>query len=147
MDDSVIKLFVVSKWEVEDIRDFDRNTLVISITSPGSKEANITGESVFRFQFHDVMAVHTVRDQIIRPLDREIAKAIAEVAMNHRDKKTWVIHCEAGVSRSPGVAIGLSRYLRFTTPRERLKSLFPSYNRYVVKMIEDAMEEKINKGG
>jgi len=25
--------------------------------------------------------------------------------------------------------------------------LFPSYNRYVVKMIEDAMEEKINKGG
>lgn len=120
--------------------------LVISIVSPGRQHPiGMHGTNIHKFQFHDVTEEYMVNDRIIRPMEKEIAESIVEIAMNNRDCDRWVIHCEAGISRSPAVAIGLSKFIAFRPNRQQLKKMFPLYNKYVCKLIEEAMQVKIDE--
>ena len=134
----MIKLKIFSKMMVEGIRDFPNHVLVISIGSPGRENAKIKGENVFFFQFHDIDTELFIEKEskIIKPVEKEIAESIVDIAFRNRDKKIWVIHCEAGVSRSPGVALGLARFIDFDIPLNKLEKQFPCYNRHVRKLIE-----------
>ena len=121
------------------------DTLVISIVSPGVVHPKIGGEYVYQFTFHDVTEEYFLDQQnkIIRPMEYEIAESIVETCMNHRDKKRWIIHCEAGISRSPGVAIGLARYIDLNPDVGKLIEMFPCYNKHVRNNIEKAMRAKL----
>lgn len=146
----MIKLFVLSRDMVEGIRDFASNALVISIGSPGGEPAKLKGENIFKFQFHDITEELFIEDKnmIMRPMEKEIAESIAEIveiAMSHRDKKVWVIHCEAGISRSPGVAIGLAKFIDTEPDQVRLEKMFPYHNKHVRKLVEKAMRDKIKE--
>jgi predicted protein tyrosine phosphatase len=79
------------------------------------------------------------------PMSEEIAESIVDIAMKSMYCKVWMINCEAGISRSPAVAIGLSSYINVMPDRKRLIELFPCYNKHVCKLIEDAMEVKMKK--
>lgn len=141
----MIKIIVLSKLLAEHIYTFDSNTLVISITSPGQQQADIKGDYIHKFQFHDVQEDLMVDSGIMNAMTPEVAEAIAEVLMNHRHLKRWVIHCEAGVSRSPGIAIGLARYISVDPEIDILIKRFPCYNPHVKKMIEKALRDKIKE--
>lgn len=84
------------------------NTVVISIRSPGAEPAQLNEgwEEVLRLWFDDVVKVPTgpivVKDLTL--FSEEHAQQIHEFVESHLDKD-FVIHCEAGVSRS--VAVGL----------------------------------------
>ena len=125
------------------------DTLVISIVSPGRVHPKIHGEHVYQFAFHDVIEEYSLdkneyRDaMVIQPMSYEIAESIVEICMNHRDKKRWIIQCEAGISRSPGVAIGLARYIDLSPNEEKLAKMFPYHNKYVRMNIEKAMKVKL----
>ena len=121
------------------------DTLVISIGSPGVVHTKISGEYVYQFEFYDVTEEYFLENQnkIIRPMEYEIAESIVEICMNNRDKKKWIIHCEAGISRSPGVAIGLARYIHTAPTDTELEKMFPLYNNYVRVMIQRAMEQNL----
>src|SRR4051812_42716692 len=98
--------------------------MVISIVSPGRQHPmGMVGTNIHKFQFHDITEEYFIENanQIIRPMPVEIAEAIAEIAMNNRDASRWIIHCEAGISRSPGVAIGLSKFIALRPGRQALK--------------------------
>ena len=118
---------------------------VISIVSPYREHPKIEGSNVWRFHFHDITEEYLVKDQIFRPMGKEIAESIADLAMKNRDSDRWVIHCEAGISRSPGVAIGLAKYIKTIPDRERLIELFPMYNKHVCKLIEEAMKAQVEE--
>jgi predicted protein tyrosine phosphatase len=143
------KLFVLSLNMVEDIRYFSKETLVISITSSantGGKLARIEGKYVYRFEFNDIYKEYFLehKNLLIRPIEKEVAEEIVDVVMNNKDKKVWVIHCEAGISRSPAVAIALAKFFKFDNEDvNSLKKKFPSYNKYVKNMIEEVMIEKL----
>jgi predicted protein tyrosine phosphatase len=78
-------------------------------------------------------------------MEKEIAESIVEIAIDNRGCDRWIIHCEAGVSRSPGVAIGLAKYFKVTPNERRLKELFPHYNKYVAKLVEEALHRKMGE--
>ena len=124
-----------------------KDLLVISIVSPGREHPKIEGTNIHQFHFHDVTEEYFLENQnrIVRPMEKEIAESIVEIAMNNRDCDRWIIHCEAGISRSPGVAIGLSSYIATIPDRKKLIELFPCYNKYVCKLIEDAMEAQMKE--
>jgi predicted protein tyrosine phosphatase len=121
--------------------------LVISIVSPGRQHPMMQGTNIHKFQFHDIAEEYMIESEsrIIRPMEKEIAESIAEIAMNNRDCDRWVIHCEAGISRSPAVAIGLAKHIALRPNRQQLKKLFPHFNKHVCKLIEDAMQIKIDE--
>lgn len=141
----MIKVMVMSKLLVEHIRDFDDNTVVISITSPGAREAEIKGKHIHRFQFHDVREDLMVDGWVMNAMTEDVADAIVEVVVNNKDKKRLLVHCEAGVSRSPGVAIGIARYMEVDPGVDNLIDRFPCYNKHVEKMIHKAMRKKIER--
>jgi len=144
----MIEIQVLSKLMAEYLV-FDDNTLIISISSPGSSEAKITGKYVFKFAFHDVREDLMVESNrfsgIMNAMNPAMAEAIVEVLMNHRHLTKWVIHCEAGISRSPGVAIGLARYISVKPDAGELIKKYPCANNHVRKLIEKALRDKITK--
>ena len=141
-----IKLYILPKIAMEE-QNVHKDTLVISIVSPGQEHPVIHGEHIYKFAFHDVTEEYFLEhsNKIIRPMEYEIAEGIVEVCMNHRDKKRWIIHCEAGISRSPAVAIGLAQYVDLDPNMHEIISNFPYYNMYVAKMINRAMEAKLKE--
>lgn len=46
-----------------------------------------------------------------RPIELDEAKRIVEFAEKNRDVDTLIVHCDAGVCRSSGVALALCRYV------------------------------------
>lgn len=123
--------------------DFEDN-LVISITSPGSEHPNIKGNNVHKFHFHDIREPIEFEDgKIMMPMSESVAEGIAKVAINSKNNNAWMIHCEAGISRSPGVAIALSRFFTFNKSTDELIKAFPCYNQHVCKLIEGAMIKAI----
>jgi predicted protein tyrosine phosphatase len=140
----MIKIYVLPEVAVED-RDF-KDAFVISIVSPEREHPKIQGSHIHRFHFHDITQIYELDGgRLIRPMSETIAESIVEIAMHHRHCEEWVIHCEAGISRSPGVAIALADYITFEPNRKKLIEMFPCYNKHVCKLIEDAMEVQIKE--
>lgn len=136
-------MYVLPKIAIETNDEFNDETLVISISSPECENPVIRGKHVYKFKFHDITEEFMVGDRLWRPMEYEIAQQIAEIAINNRDKSEWIIHCEAGISRSPGVALGLSRYIELNPGTAMLQKMFPCHNSYVRKYIEKALREKL----
>jgi len=139
----MINIRVLPIWPMEDEEFGDK--LVISIVSPYIEHPKIKGSNVHKFHFHDIAEEYFLENvnKIIRPMEKDIAESIVEIAMNNRGCEEWVIHCEAGISRSPGVAIGLAKYIKVSPDREQLIKNFPCYNKHVCALIEEAARKKV----
>ena len=146
MDTDKIRLTVYPAIAVHD-QTFDDDTFVISIASPEMSYANIQCKNVWKVSFHDVQQEYFLEkgERTIRPLDYELAQHIVRVAFENRDKRHWIIHCEAGISRSPAVALGLAKHIRFSKTVKGLEREFPHYNKYVRKLIEQAGDEQMKR--
>jgi len=145
----MIKLYVlpeiaVIKTPFRDAPDM-KDDLVISIVSPGREHPKIIGKNVYKFHFHDVTEDYIVNSGIINKMTKEIAESIVEIVMENRDCDRWIIHCEAGISRSPGVAIGLARFIRTEPSMDQLIDMFPFHNKHVRRLIEEAMEVRMKE--
>lgn len=109
-------------------------TLVISITDPGSKLNYLEGDEnngikkVVRVQFEDT---DNPRTSISSEQAKEITEQVAQF-IEHMDK--IIVHCEAGQSRSAGVAAAI---LKFYTNDDTQIFDNPRYtpNMYVYRMI------------
>lgn len=88
---------------------------VISITDPTAPDCDLQGDAknrvdVLRLKFHDVDAEGTNCLCMTQEQADRIAGFVAEMA-GSRSVRLFVIHCEAGYSRSAGVAAAISRAL------------------------------------
>lgn len=142
----MIKILVWPEIAMKESTTDFKDQLVISITSPGSEHVKIKGTNVHKFHFHDVREPLELMDgSTMMPMSKKIAEEIVEAAMNSLDNKVWVINCEAGISRSPAVAIGLASRIETSPGVKELKQLFPCFNQHVAKLIEEALEIRIRE--
>lgn len=117
---------------------------VISITDPESSDPNLRLNDycvgILRLKFHDTEE-STVRDgKLLVPMSKEQAQSIVEfVVKNAKSVDSIVVHCEAGLSRSAGVAAALSLILR-GTDKEFFLTYIPSMHCY--RMVLDAFNFK-----
>jgi predicted protein tyrosine phosphatase len=126
-------------------QSFDNSTFIISIVSPGMEHVDIDCRNILRVKFHDIQQEYVEGGIRYKPLEYETAQQIVSAAFDNRDKSHWVIHCEAGVSRSPAVALGLAKYVRFSKTVKALEREFPYHNKYVRKLIEQAGDEQMKR--
>lgn len=101
-----------------------RPFVVISITDPGSVPAEFVPcehrRAVLRMEFHDLDAVPdglNGKDLVI--YGREHARRVLEFVEEHRSVDLILIHCEAGLSRSAGLAAAIAMRLLSRTYRPR----------------------------
>jgi len=91
--------------------------ILISVVSPEYPEYKLAYNDmcrdVLKLRFHDVDGNGNVNSLVktgdtILPIDDTMAQQIIDFSQKHIDIKNIVIHCEAGISRSPGIAMALS---------------------------------------
>jgi len=85
-------------------------TIIISITDPKEAEYhNMFRKPILKLKFHD-MHYLPVEDRFIL-FNKEMAQQIVKFIKKYQDADHLVVHCSAGLSRSPAVAAAISEYL------------------------------------
>jgi len=100
----------------------DSQVVVISITDPKSDPVNVPvlEADILRLNFHDLDRTYPISCPAIVLFDTAMAQRIKDFVMmkvwthmgRHLDDSRLivVVHCEAGISRSSGVAAALSKH-------------------------------------
>jgi predicted protein tyrosine phosphatase len=119
-----MELRVLSREAVERYQP-ERVEICISISDPMAPPTRLSPSfaAVLRLTFSDIVAVQCAEDVLFSP---EHASAIVEFVERWRHADRLVVHCHAGVSRSPGVALGLCD--RFGWPVDAFEAEYPLWN-------------------
>jgi len=106
--------------------------ICISITDPEAPDVQLSPEfaAVLRLQFSDIAAPGGPREVLF---GREHADRILEFMRCWAHAERIVVHCTAGASRSPGVALGLCD--RFGWPTAPIEQVKPFWNALVRQVL------------
>lgn len=140
---------IVPREKFADVRFlpfFDKD-LIISIEAPGSSHARIYGPQPFvhrlDIDFEDVTEDLMSDTQLLRPMDKNQAELIVNFIEEYLPwSDRLIIHCAAGMSRSPGVAIGLARYFDIGITENELRDRHPHFNLTVASRIWEVCRER-----
>jgi len=106
---AIISRDEVVKYSMNNFKDLkiDENTVIISITDPGSKF--ISMDILNKFKDNLSIQFWDIEEQIgnYKPISIEQAKVIKDFVIKNKDNN-FIVHCEAGMSRS--AAVGLFIY-------------------------------------
>lgn len=117
--------------------------IVISITNPGFPVAEIKESphrlDVLSLQFHDTGDYgQPLNEQMV--MTEEDARRIVAFTAGYQDRiKAIVCQCEAGVSRSAGVAAALSHWLNGEDGDRFFRANY-SPNRWVYRLVSEAID-------
>jgi predicted protein tyrosine phosphatase len=108
--------------------------ICISISDPETPPARLSTAflAVLRLGFNDILAAEQPGDVLF---GAEHALAIVQFVEQWPQAQRLVIHCHAGASRSPGVALGLCDRLQW--PTTELERGYPGWNRWVRQVLAD----------
>ena len=129
---AVIPEFVVlSREEAEDY-EAHVGEICISISDPDAPPARVSSRfaAVLRLNFDDVTERGEPSDILFA---EDHAREIREFLDSWPNARRVVVHCNAGVSRSPGVALGLCDVRGWATAA--LERSHPGWNRLVRSVI------------
>src|SRR6266516_8227875 len=109
--------------------------ICVSISDPEAEPAKVSSQfaAVLRLQFHDVTQRGEPSDILFAP---EHAQAVHDFLEKWPDPDRIVLHCNMGVSRSPGVALGLCDVRGWATAE--LERAHPGWNRLVRDVMNQA---------
>jgi len=129
---------VLSREEVERYEP-GRREICISISDPFAKPARLSArfQSVLRLYFNDVVERGDPSDILF---EIEHAAAITTFLDSAPEFKRLVLHCNMGVSRSPGVALGLCDLKGWATAE--LERKHPGWNRLVRSVMRDSAKSQ-----
>jgi predicted protein tyrosine phosphatase len=121
------KFVVLSREEAERYEPRDRE-VCISIADPNADPARLSSDfaAVLRLNFTDIIEQGEPSDVLF---SEHHARAIREFVDSWPDAARIVVHCHAGMSRSPGVALGLCDIRGWATAE--LERSHPGWNRLV----------------
>jgi predicted protein tyrosine phosphatase len=120
--------FVVLSREEAERYEPRGKEICISIADPNAQPARISERfaAVLRLNFNDVIERGEPSDILFC---QEDARAIRRFMSSWRSAERVMVHCNAGVSRSPGVALGLCDLHGWATAA--LERSHPGWNRLV----------------
>lgn len=109
--------------------------ICISISDPDAEPADISARfvAVLRLNFDDVTQRGEPSDILFA---QDHAGAITEFLDNWPDAERVMVHCNMGVSRSPGVALGLCDARGWATAA--LERSHPGWNRLVRALVSQS---------
>ena len=132
--DNAPQLLVLSRDDAESYEPAGDSEVCISISDPGADAARISPRfvSVLRLYFNDITEVGEPTDILFA---RQHAQAITKFLDDWKSAERIVVHCNMGVSRSPGVALGLCDLRGWATAH--LERSHPGWNRLVRRVMKE----------
>lgn len=135
-----IKISVTNRSIIESMF-FNNRSAVISIITPGDKPPNISiMENWLILPFHDANPEIDKDDNLLYFNDVHCDKIYKFITTLPKHVENLYIHCDAGISRSPAVAIAISDFMRYHNYKFETRvncSTYPSYNRFVCNVLLD----------
>jgi predicted protein tyrosine phosphatase len=130
----VPELIVLSREDAEHYQPTLKE-ICISISDPDAEPATVSDEfaAVLRLHFDDITEMGQASD-ILFAADH--ARAITRFIDKWPDIERVMVHCNMGVSRSPGVALGLCDAHGWATAA--LERSHPGWNRLVRALMREA---------
>jgi predicted protein tyrosine phosphatase len=121
------EFLVLSREDAERYEPRERE-ICISIADPDADPAHLSSgfAAVLRLNFTDIIEQGEPSDVLF---SEDHARAISEFIDGWPNATRIVVHCHAGVSRSPGVALGLCDIRGWATAE--LERSHPGWNRLV----------------
>ena len=95
------------------IQELKGTIAVISITDPDTPTAYVDCDNILRLQFHDLDRIWSQLSEVTY-FNWEMAESIIEFVAVNSNVNHMIVHCEAGVARSPAVAAAISEHLNIT---------------------------------
>jgi len=131
------KFVVLSREDAERYQPRERE-ICISIADPDADAAQLSSEfaAVLRLNFTDIVEQDDPADVLF---SEGHARAIRDFIDTWPDATRIVVHCHAGMSRSPGVALGLCDIRGWATAE--LERSHPGWNR----LVRSALAEKLHE--
>ena len=128
------ELVVLSREDAEAYEPRGRE-ICISISDPDAEPARVSPRfaSVLRLSFNDITERGEPTDILFA---HEHAISIGQFIDGWPSAERVVVHCNAGVSRSPGVALGLCDLRGWATAQ--LERSYPGWNRLVRTVMNEA---------
>jgi predicted protein tyrosine phosphatase len=128
---------VLSREEAERYEPGERE-ICISIADPDTDAARLSRRfaAVLRVNFTDIVEPEDPSDVIFSD---DHARAIRDFIDSWPDAARIVVHCHAGMSRSPGVALGLCDIRGWATAE--LERSHPGWNRLVRTALAENLDE------
>ena len=137
----------------KNINNFDVPTIIISIRSIGDTppkklylHSNPQIKDFTTLAFDDV----TAYCQGYCPIDERQARKIAKFVMRYKDSvEQIVVHCDAGISRSAGVAAAIAKYLNNDDNKFFMAPYTPNmtcYSKVLFALYLAETEEEDNNG-
>lgn len=111
----IMKFVILNKSKAERLSytDYSSDEVIISIRTPGDKKAefdsnNKTIKDILYLEFYDISYNSQEIFKGYEPMSDEDAIKIKDFVLKWKDKVDTIwVHCDAGISRSAGVAAGI----------------------------------------
>jgi predicted protein tyrosine phosphatase len=137
-----LRFLVLSRSDVKIVAP-NEPYIVVSVTNPKLPDAELAPSplrrDVLRLQFHDMGDYgQPLRDNVLMT-ERDAEAILAFVAWHMDDVSMIVCQCEAGMSRSVGIAAALSQILQ---GEDRFFFANFAPNRWIYRMLIEAHEKK-----
>ena len=128
------QLVVLSREDAESYEPSGSREVCISISDPDAEPARVSPKfaSVLRLYFNDITERGEPTDILFAP---EHAQSITRFIDGWPSAERIVVHCNMGVSRSPGVALGLCDLRGWATAK--LERSHPGWNRLVRTVMKE----------
>ena len=134
------KISIYSRKQVETLLPSD-NSILISIADPGRRHPKVPkGWTSLRLSFHDLDEVRSEGDILVSEMDATLMLEFVEATR----PKEIVVNCEAGISRSGGVAVALEEILN---ENKQAFKKYPNHNRRVTSTILQVWHREFKEGG
>lgn len=111
-----MKFFIYSRQEIEAMDPHDVSHVIVSIKTPDDPNnvklpTNEHTKDVLHLQFHDIDRVVVGYSDHLEQNMFQLAhaKQVREFFERNKDVERFIVHCDAGLSRSPAVAAALSK--------------------------------------
>ena len=92
------------------VQNLEGTIAIISVTDPEEPIACENHDNVLRLQFHDLDVIWPQLNEVTY-FSNEMADKIVEFVNANNNVDHMVVHCEAGICRSPAIAAAISEYL------------------------------------
>jgi len=132
------EMVVLSREDAESYEPRGRE-ICISISDPDAEPARVSSQfaAVLRLNFNDITQMGEPTDILFA---RDHATAITEFIDAWPNIERLVVHCNMGVSRSPGVALGLCDLRGWATAE--IERSHPGWNRLVRTVMNELKPTK-----
>jgi len=136
-ESKMAKIYIYSRRQVQRLIPSSKSIL-ISIASPGQNHPKVSGSwRSLQLKFHDIDEVREEGDTIINEWHAVNILKYLDITQ----PEEIVINCEAGISRSAGVAVALEEILN---GNNKAFKKYPNHNRRVASTILRVWHERFS---